>query len=125
MIKDYHIRNILRELARCLALFPNMHTLKLDHTITTVGLVDKAMTYGFGRHMSFPQIRSIMLPGNCSALLKCVPGARHVYFRESQSMIGPWLPNFAADFPLLKNILFVIPSKLTGLRIFCFLHIRC
>lgn len=115
MIKNYCVRNVLRELARCLALFPNMHTLKLDHTITTVALVDQAITYGFGRHKSFPQIRSILLPRNCNGLLKWVPGARYVYFREPQQTMGPWLPNFSACCPLLENIEFFIPSKLTVL----------
>jgi hypothetical protein len=115
MITNYCVRKVLRELGRCLALFPNMHTLKLDHTITTFGLVDQPITYGFGPYKSFPQIRSIMLPGNCRSLLKYVPGARYVYFREPQKALGPLLPDFAACCPLLENILFAIPSKLTVL----------
>ena len=117
MITNYSVRKVLlRELARCLALFTNMHTLKLDHTITTFGFkVDEPITYGFGPYKSFPQIRSIMLPGNCRSLLKYVPGARYVYFREPQETLGPLLPNFATCCPLLENISFAIPSTLTVL----------
>jgi hypothetical protein len=89
-----------------------MHTLKLDHTMTTVALVDQAITYGFGRHKSFPQIRSIMLPANCSSLLKYVPGARYVYFRGPRKAGGAWSLNFAACCPLLENIFLSIPSQL-------------
>jgi hypothetical protein len=36
VIGDHCVRNVLRELARCLAIFPNLHTLRLDHTELTV-----------------------------------------------------------------------------------------
>lgn len=120
MIEDYHVRNVLRELGRCLAIFPNVHTLKLDHTISTVPL-DQAITYGFGRHKSFPQIRAITLRPNCDSLLRYgyVPSARYIYFigpKERQPEAG--LLGLGACCPLLENIRLCVPSNIAVLPIF-------
>jgi hypothetical protein len=116
MVKDYCTRNILRELARCLAIFPNVHTLKLDLSITAVASLEQYITYGFGRHKSLPQICSIMLPRNCNALLKYVPGVRYVHFKEQeQTHFESWFLDFAACCPLLENICLSIPLYITVL----------
>lgn len=118
MIEDYHVRNVLRELARCIAIFQNVHTLKLDITISTVAL-DQAITYGFGRYKSFPQIRSITLPSNCDYLLRYVPSARDVHFiRSSTVQTEAWFLELAACCPLLENICLSIPSSIGVLPIF-------
>lgn len=117
MIEDYHVRNVLRELARCLAIFPNMHTLKLDLRISSLAF-DQVITYGFGRHKSFPQIRSITLPPHCESLLRYVPSARDVHFmRSSPRYFEVRLLEIAACCPLLENICLSVPSNIMVLLV--------
>ena len=106
-IGSYFARNVLRELARCLAMFPNLHTLKLDLSID--GL-DRAITYGFSPYKSFPQIRSVIMPTACYDLLKYCPGVRYVY-NVRQKVLSDHDAFILADFcPLIENICFQIPS---------------
>lgn len=77
MIGDHSTTNVVQELARCLAIFPNMHTFKLNHTKLTFSLRE-AIIYGFKHCKAFPQIRSITVP---IFLLKYFPGARDVHIR--------------------------------------------
>jgi len=57
MLGEYSVKNVVQELARCLAIFPNLHTLKLNHTQVAIALCP-AIHFGFHRFKSFPQIRS-------------------------------------------------------------------
>jgi hypothetical protein len=79
MIGNYCTRDVLRELARCLAIFPNLQVFRLDHTARRAFRklhINQAITYGFGRYKPFPQIRSITIPGACYALQKYFPNAQ-------------------------------------------------
>jgi len=120
MIGDYCVRNVLQELARCLGIFPNVHTLKLDHKIPPVTFkLDQAISYAFRHHKSFPQIRVVTLPPNCVFFLRYLPSVRYFYFigpREHQYEgrlleVGPCCP-------LLENIRLSFPSNIEVLAIF-------
>jgi hypothetical protein len=79
MIGNHCIRDVLRELARCLAMFPNLQVLRLDHTERKAFRrvrINQAITYGFGRYKSFPQIRSVTIPEACYASQKYFPNAQ-------------------------------------------------
>jgi len=100
---------------RCLAIFPNAHTLKLDLKISTDEVaLNRIITYGFGQHKSFPQIRSIAFPPHCDPLLKYFPSARDVHFIRSTT--SHWFESrvleLAACCPLLENICLSVPSNL-------------
>ncbi|KAF8968948.1 hypothetical protein BDZ97DRAFT_1754896 [Flammula alnicola] len=72
-IQDYSFKAVLTELARCLALFSNLHTVKLQIVET------KWEADAIFRRYSYPQIRFVIanLPG-CYLLNSC-PGVRTVY----------------------------------------------
>jgi len=78
MLGDCSVKNVVGELARCLAIFPNLHTLKLNHVKVAVALCP-TIYFGFGRFKPFPQIRSIAVPTHCNSLLEYFPGARRIY----------------------------------------------
>ena len=120
MIGDYCVRNVLRELARCLEIFPNVHTLKLDlnHKISPVTL-DQVITFGFGRHKSFPQIRSVTLSPDCESLLKYVPNVRYIYpIGPRKHQLEGRLLEFSTCCPLLENLCLSVPSIIGVLPIF-------
>lgn len=116
VVEDHHVRNVLRELTRCLAIFPNMHTLKLDLKIPAHPF-DQVITYGFGRHKSFPQIRSITLRSYCCAsLLRFVPNVRNIYFiAPKESQPESHLLAYASCCPRLENIRILVPFNFTQL----------
>jgi len=95
MIGDHCVKKVVQELARCLAIFPNMHTFELNHTKLTVPL-GEAITYGFRLCKTFPQIRSIIVTTDCESLLKYFPGARQVHIigspRVRQQGLHFWWP---------------------------------
>ena len=90
MIKNHRVRNVLQELARCLAIFPNVHTLmiKMDHDKMPTFVLDQVINSSFGRYKSFPQIRSIIVPLSCTTLLKYMLGARSVRFIRRRGILG-------------------------------------
>ena len=125
MIKNHCIRNVLRELARCLAIFPNVHTLmiRLHHTMSTLAL-HKAINSCFRRHKSFPQIRSVLVPLDCTALLKYVPGVRYVRFVSARKYMGDvQFPDFATCCPLLENISLLVPSGFQVPSVYLFISL--
>ena len=118
MIGDYCVKNVLGELARCLDIFPNVHTLKLDHQMSPVTL-DRAITYGFGRHKSFPQIRFVTLRPECVSFLSYLPGVRYFYFiAPKASRFEGRLLELGPCCPLLENICVSVPSIFAVLAIF-------
>ncbi|KIM45472.1 hypothetical protein M413DRAFT_442140 [Hebeloma cylindrosporum] len=80
MIGNHCIRDVLRELARCLALFPNLEVFRMDHIkrgpYRRKLHINQAITYGFDRYKSFPQIRSVRIPRSCYIMQKYFPNAQ-------------------------------------------------
>jgi hypothetical protein len=91
-----------------------MHTLKLDLiTFMDTVALNRVITYGFGQHKSFPQIRSIAFPPHCDSLLKYFPSARDVHFiRSTTRQFEYRLLELADCCPLLENICFSVPSNM-------------
>ena len=111
MIGDHCVKNVVQELARCLAIFPNLHTFKFNHTKLTVSL-DEATSYGFRPYEAFPQIRSITVPTDCEYLLIYFPGARRVHIIGSLPVQSDnRVSFFATHCPLMENISLSIPSR--------------
>jgi len=109
MIGDYSVGNVLQELARCLAIFPNVHTFKLNNTKLT-SPIRQAITRGFSHCKAFPQIRSVTVPKECRSLLKYFPGARHVHIIGSAQFLSAYSASILACCPFMENISLFIPS---------------
>lgn len=111
MIGDYSVGPVLQELARCLAIFPNVHTFKLSYTQVTM-LLRQAITRVFSHCKAFPQIHSITVPKECISLVKYFPGARRVnIIGESRQALSAYNTSILACCPLMENISLVIPSS--------------
>lgn len=109
MIGEYAVRNVVGELMRCLAIFPNVHTFKVNYTPLTI-LLREAITRGFSHCKVFPQIRSITVPKECPSLLKYFPGARHVHLIGSAQRLSAHIASLLACCPLMEHISLFIPS---------------
>ncbi|KIM45480.1 hypothetical protein M413DRAFT_341656 [Hebeloma cylindrosporum] len=110
MIADYSVKSVIQELTRCLALFPNMHTFKLNHAKLTAPL-KQCITHAFSTQ-AFPQIRSVAVPEGCTSLLKHFPLARHVYLVGATYIQSDYKASIlAAHCPLTENISLFIPSR--------------
>ena len=107
MIGDYSVGNVLQELARCLAIFPNVHTFKLNNTQLT-NLLCQAITRGFSHCNTFPQIRSVTVPKYCGSLLKSFPGVRYVRITGSAQGLSAYSASILACGPLIEHISFSI-----------------
>ncbi|KAF8968405.1 hypothetical protein BDZ97DRAFT_1916239 [Flammula alnicola] len=89
-VKDYSPRGVLAELARCLALFSNLHTVKLklaDGSETNRGASD-----AFRQHL-YPQIRFLIISQQGLSLLKSCPGVRVV----RPLAMNSWMPQAFLD----------------------------
>ncbi|KIM42036.1 hypothetical protein M413DRAFT_27563 [Hebeloma cylindrosporum] len=118
-IKSHCIRRVLRELARCIAMFPNLHTLmiKMSNNAMTPLALDLTINSSFGPYESFPQIRSIIIQQECNALLKYMSGARYIRFETSGAyyhMSDQQLRalDFATCVPLLEDLCVFLPSHM-------------
>ena len=109
MMGDCSVGNVLQELTRCLAIFPNVHTFKLNNTQLT-NLLCQAITRGFSHCKTFPQIRSVTVPKYCGSLLKSFPGARHVRITGSAQDLSAYNASILACGPLIEHISLSIPS---------------
>jgi len=108
MIGAYSVGNVLQELTRCLAIFPNVHTFKLNNTQLT-GLLRQAITRGFSHCKAFPQIRSVTVPKECGFLLKYFPGARHVRIIGPAQGLYAYSASILACGPLIEHISLSMP----------------
>ncbi|KDR79119.1 hypothetical protein GALMADRAFT_92970 [Galerina marginata CBS 339.88] len=74
-IVEYSTEAVLRELARCMALFPNLHTVQLNFRIfiDTLLLAERV----FGAYQ-YPQIRTVCLSRSAYSFLSACPRVRNV-----------------------------------------------
>ena len=86
LIGGYSIATVLTELARCLALFPNLHTVQID---VCLGLrqqskLDKRFERTFKKY-SYPQIRNVFISFYSVSFIASCPQARRV------GLTGRWM----------------------------------
>jgi len=104
-------KDVLRELARCLVIFPNVHTLRLDYSRLTVPYNLDIMS-AFSYSTPLPQLRSIIIPQDCNALLRCYPGKRNVHIIGSKQALSKDNALFLATYcPKMENIVWVSPYR--------------
>lgn len=76
-IGDYSCNAVLTELARCMSLFPNLHTIQIDAPYGSRRSWGKTFDRSF-KGYSYPQIRNVFVMFSSQSLLASCPEARHV-----------------------------------------------
>ena len=73
-LQSYCYDTVLAELARCLALFPNLHTLQ----VLGFGMYKGEITYKVFKGLTFPQIRTLVVRSTGYHILAACPNAKDV-----------------------------------------------
>jgi hypothetical protein len=78
-IVEYSLGTILAELAHCLSLFPNLHTVQIDVTSNTGRRrsVEETFKQTF-KNYSYPQIRNVFIMLHSLSFIASCPQARRV-----------------------------------------------
>ena len=89
-IGQYSIKTVLAELARCLGLFPNLHTVQIDvisRNKSSATICGKYFELTFKKY-SFPQIRNVYVKTSSVSFVSSCPQARRVGLARHWSMSG-------------------------------------
>ena len=84
-ITEYSIKTVLAELARCLGLFPNLHTVQIDVDFKPRLHLGEIFKQAFKTY-SYPQIRNVFIMGLSVSFVASCPWARRVGFTRNSSM---------------------------------------
>ena len=102
-IGPYSIETVLAELARCLSLFSNLHTVQID-----VGSSSRQRR-SFGeifeqtfQNYSYPQIRNVFVMFISLSFIASCPQARRIGFTRHWRMPGSWLQTILGSCPHLE-----------------------
>ena len=102
-IGDYSAKTVLAELARCLSLFPNLHTVQID--------VDSDCRLPLGRMLeqtfekfSYPQIRNVFIMFSIASFVASCPQARRVGFTQHSSWPMRGLESIVGNCPYLEEL---------------------
>jgi hypothetical protein len=106
---DYLFDTVLSGLARCLGLFPNLHTIQLDVALGSRRSLVKVFERTFKKY-SYPQIRNVYVTPVSESLLASCPNARRVAFTVLVQPIThnsqrPWHTSISkVHFPWLETL---------------------
>jgi hypothetical protein len=95
-IGGYSIETVLAELARCLSLFPNLHTVQIDVTRfrrrsqRRLGFAGEIFEQIFKKY-SYPQIRNVFITSSSVSFVASCPQARRVGLAQHWSMTRPFV----------------------------------
>ena len=91
MITSYCVDRVLRELARCLALMPNLQTIQIKDMLDRktfkytcrlpYGSEESLFKREFERY-TFPSVRNVILPLRAHGLFICFPNAQSVILNQ-------------------------------------------
>ncbi|KAK2459758.1 hypothetical protein APHAL10511_008190 [Amanita phalloides] len=98
LITPFSADTVLAELARCLALMPNLHTVQITNFHRYISTTSDRRHYGRGVSITelyrdaflgyrFPSVQRIVLPLSAKVLLPCFPEARIVYMNEQSPRV--------------------------------------
>ena len=80
---QYSAKTVLAELARCLSLLPNLHTVQMDVTFDSKRSLLKIFEQTF-KGYSYPQIRNVFVMSESYSFIASCPQARRVGFTSMQ-----------------------------------------
>ena len=129
-IGEYSIKNVLAELARCLSLFLNLHTVQIDlvvkyrpHAHVSFGEI---FEQAFKKY-SYPQIRNVFIMDYSVSFVASCPQARRIGFTRNtiRTETEPRLRTLLGKCPHLEILegldsLYVSPD--TYDRVYCFFY---
>ena len=84
-IGDYSAKTVLAELARCLSLFENLHTVQIDVDLDGGDPLKKNFIQTFEKY-SYPQIRNVFTSCSGLSFVASCPQALHVIFTRNCSL---------------------------------------
>lgn len=103
VIGEYSIKNVLAELARCLNLFSNLHTVQIDlkyssqRSFSSTNIFEQTF-----KKRSYPQIRNVFLTSSTASFAASCPQARCIGFRRQWMEDGPYLRTMMDNCPHLE-----------------------
>ena len=100
-IGEYSFDSVLAELARCLSLFSNLHTVQIDVTLGSRRSLGKIFDRIFNKY-SYPQIRNVFVMPLSQSLIASCPEARRVNFTQQWSLSMQGLHIIADSCPQLE-----------------------
>ena len=87
-IGEYSAKAVLAELARCLSLFPNLHTVQIDVDQECRLHLEEIFEQAFEKY-SYPQIRNVFIMFSSISFVASCPQARRIGFTRNCSMSAP------------------------------------
>ncbi|KAF8816630.1 hypothetical protein BYT27DRAFT_7127478 [Phlegmacium glaucopus] len=100
-IGEYSFNSVVAELARCLSLFLNLHTIQIDVTSRSKRSLEKTFERTFKKY-SYPQIRNVFFMSLSESLLGSCPEARRIGFTTSWAIPRSSLQRIADNCPRLE-----------------------
>jgi hypothetical protein len=106
-IGQYSIETVLAELARCLSLFPNLHTVQIDVFLrfrrrgSKRRSLKEIFEQTFKNH-SYPQIRNVFVMFFSESFIASCPQARRIGFTRKHSMSRSCLQTILNNCPYLE-----------------------
>lgn len=89
MISAYSVATVIVELARCMALFPNLHTFQIVNGIVSKLSYESTMS-AFAKY-TYPSIRVVVIPCFLHSILKACPEVRDVYLHSLKAGPHPYV----------------------------------
>ena len=104
-IGEYSAKAVLAELARCLSLFPNLHTVQIDVDQECRLHLEEIFEQTFEKY-SYPQIRNVFIMFSSISFVASCPRARRVGFTRncSSSLCGKKLLRICPHLEILEDI---------------------
>ena len=102
-IGQYAIETVLAELARCLSLFSNLHTVQIDvvpsseRRRSSGEIVEQTF-----KNYSYPQIRNVFVTFFSVFFIASCPQARHIGYTRHWRMPRSWLQTILGNCPHLE-----------------------
>ena len=101
-IGQYSIKTVLAELARCLNLFPNLHTVQIDLSMDTRRRSLRRIFERTFEKYSYPQIRNVFVMNYSISFVASCPQARHIGYTRYHSMSSLCLQTIHSNCPHLE-----------------------
>jgi hypothetical protein len=99
LIGEYSLETVLVELARCLTLFSNLHTVQIDIVSSPRGRTIFERTF---KKYSYPQIRNASVMSSSQPFLVSCPQARCVGSTQNNLMPASYLQTIMENCPHLE-----------------------
>ena len=101
-IGEYSFKTVLAELARCLSLFPNLHTVQIDLVSSFRRRRSLEIFEQTFKDYSYPQIRNVFVMFNSASFIASCPQARRVGSTQTYALSRLCLQTIRSNCPHLE-----------------------